>query len=300
MIAGMGLVALRVWSGSSADEVGEALFTKPVALESADGMVHLPAGEFLMGDASGEFADARPTHLVRVTGFWIDRHPVTNRQFELFIQETAYETTAELRGSSLVFDRRTHQWTEVAGANWKFPEGPTSTIIGREDHPVVHVSWRDAATYADWADKRLPTEAEFEYAARGGLMDFAYPWGQQLVPAELHRANGWQGHFPEADSGDDGFMGTSPVGNYPPNRFGLADIAGNVWQWCADWYDAETYAAQLGENPRGPNIGRERVRRGGSWLSTRNYGGNLQLAYRDHATPDTSTNHTGFRCVQSE
>lgn len=278
--------------------------TKAIELPASRGMVRLPGGSFYMGCAAANAnspteQDAQPMHLVRLKPFWIDARPVTNRQFELFVEKAGFETEAERRGSSLVFDRKTSSWREVIGVDWRHPETPDSSLVGRENYPVVHVSWRDATAYADWAGKRLPTEAEFEYAARGGLNDCTYPWGRELRLGEEYLANSWQGHFPEQDFGHDGFHGTSPVGHFPPNRFGLYDMGGNVWNWCADWYADDYYVASMPDQPRGPKTGTRRVRRGGSWLSTRNYGGALAVWYRDHAPPSESTNHTGFRCARS-
>lgn len=268
-------------------------------------MIRLPSGSFAMGSPRAGDHDAQPLHRVRLEAFWLDTTPVTNRQFQHFVEQTAYETEADRRGSSLVFDRRLSEWREVVGVNWRHPDEPDGSLVGKENHPVVHVTWQDAATYAAWAGKRLPTEAEFEYAARGGLSDCTYPWGRQLtlddtLPNQGHLANAWQGHYPEQDLGLDGYRGTSPVGKFPPNRFGLVDMAGNVWNWCADWYAADYYGASLADNPRGPADGTERVRRGGSWLSAINYGGALRVDVRDHAPPGESTNHTGFRCARDE
>jgi len=300
-----GTIAMGVlhWSPSS-DQKATPLPT-PIPLPSADGMIRLPGGQFAMGSPKAVHSqdsnvDAQPLHRVILKPFWLDAMPVTNRQFQHYVQQTDYETEAERRGSSLVFDRKLAKWNEVVGVNWRHPEGPNSSLVGKENYPVVHVAWQDAASYAAWADKRLPTEAEFEYAARGGLSDGQYPWGRELTQNEVHWANGWQGHYPEQDLGADGFRGPSPVGQFPPNRFGLNDMAGNVWNWCADWYAVDYYGTSLADNPRGPTQGTERVRRGGCWLSAANYGGALRVDYRGHAPPGESTNHAGFRCARSE
>ncbi len=290
--------ALSLLRGAYQSELPRPQPPTPLPLETVAGMVRLPAGTFLMGSPRATDHDAQPLHEVRLPSFWIDTHPVTNRQFEQFVQQSDYETDAEQRGSSLVFDRKLSIWREVVGVNWRHPEGPDSSLVGKQEFPVVHVTWQDAATFAAWAKKRLPTEAEFEYAARGGLADMAYPWGRELQLGEQYLANGWQGHFPDEDLGQDGYRGPSQVGKFPPNRFGLVDMAGNVCQWCADWYAADAYGTSLPEQPRGPRAGTERVRRGGSWLSAPNYGGALRVDYRDHALPSESTNHTGFRCVR--
>ncbi len=276
----------------------------PLELESSLGMIRLPGGVFTMGNpAMGSPAegnrDAQPLHQVRLKPFWLDTAPVTNRQFQQFVEQTDYQTDAERRGSSLVFDRTAGSWGEIAGANWRHPETSDSSLVGREDHPVVHVTWRDAVAYAAWAEKRLPTEAEYEFAARGGLSDCIFPWGRERNPGGRHLANDWQGHFPQQDLGEDGYRGTSPTGKFPPNRFGLYDMAGNVWNWCADWYAADYYGASPSNDPSGPSDGNERVRRGGSWLSAPSYRGALRVAYRDHAPPGESTNHTGFRCARN-
>ena len=271
-----------------------------ISLPTDAGMVRLSGGWLMMGSPRAQDVDARPLHRVHLKPFWLDAYSVTNRQFQQFVASTQYVTDAERRGSSLVFDRKQGVWREVVGVNWRNPEAPNSSLVGKEAYPVVHVTWQDAATYAAWAKKRLPTEAEYEYAARSGLSDSDYPWGQQPATVERPLANGWQGRFPEQDTAHDGFRGTSPVDHFPPSRFGLYDMAGNVWNWCADWYAADYYGASLTEDPQGPTTGSERVRRGGSWLSAENYGGGLRVDYRDHAPPGESTNHTGFRCARDE
>ena len=303
LLAGSIALGMRRWSPTADRETPQP--PTPISLESAEGMIRLPSGSFAMGspyasDTQNNNVDTHPQHRVRLQAFWLDTTPVSNRQFEQFVEQTAYETEAERRGSSLIFDRNLSEWREVVGVNWRHPDDPDSSLVGKENHPVVHITWQDASTYAAWAGKRLPTEAEFEYAARGGLSDCMYPWGRELVLDEQPLANGWQGHFPQQDSGQDGYRGTSPAKQFPPNRFGLYDIAGNAWNWCSDWYDAEYYGASLVDNPLGPTSGTERVRRGGSWLSASNYGGGLRVASRDHAPPGESTNHTGFRCARSE
>lgn len=259
-------------------------------------MVQLPAGSFAMGSHNSGEMDQEPVHDVALRSFWLDVHPVTNAQFSKFVESTNYETTAEELGYSQVFMRRNKQWQKVTGANWRRPEGPDDTLVGKENHPVVQVSWFDAAAYAAWAGKRLPTEAEMEYAARAGLNDRDYPWDDQTPAAQ--RANGWQGWFPDENHKLDGFSGVAPVSSFPPNRWGLYDTAGNVWCWCADWYSPEYYGAASLRDPVGPKTGSERVRRGGSWQSSDNHEGGLRLAQRGHAPPEQSTNHTGFRCAR--
>ncbi len=264
-----------------------------------DGMVLLAGGHFSMGSPRPSPDDQRPVHRVRIDPFWIDRTPVTNRQFLRFVESTGFVTMAEQRGSALVFDTSIGGWRDMTGAFWQRPEGPESSLVGRDDYPVVQVSWYDAAAYARWAGKQLPTEAQYEFAARGGLSDCPYPWGRQRSSEASPRANYWQGWFPKQDTGRDGYRGRSDVKRFPPNRFALYDMAGNVWCWCADWYGSEYYGSKPVANPTGPTEGRQRVRRGGSWLSAPNYGGGLRVAHRDFAQPSESTNHTGFRCVRN-
>lgn len=318
------------------------------------GMRWIPAGEFIMGSADpGAPANERPAHRVRVDGFWIDEHEVTNAQFAAFVAATGYVTTAErpvdweelkrqlppgtarppdemLRPGSLVFvppnpalgpvplDRYDLWWKWTPGASWRHPEGPGSTIDGREDHPVVHVSWEDAAAYAAWAGKQLPTEAQWEYAARGGVEGARFVWGDEAPGEEgPHRANIWQGEFPVRNTGADGWMRTAPVGSYAPNGYGLYDMAGNVWEWCADWYRPDAYAGRAAvdgpageghgccENPAGPARSFDpmepytpkRVTRGGSFLCHARYCESYRPAARRGTPPDTGMSHLGFRCV---
>ena len=262
------------------------------------GMAPIPAGRFLMGNDFAGQIDQRPMHEVEVDRFWLDRHEVTNRQFARFIADTGYVTTAERRGKSLVFEPTTASWQTVAGACWRQPRGPESSITGRDDQPVVQVSWHDAAAYARWAGKRLPTEAEWEYAARGGLFDADYPWGRAEKPNDVYQANTWQGWFPDEDLGSDSHRHLARVGSFPPNRFGLVDMAGNVWEWCADWYADDAYRRGLMRNPTGPAHGEERVRRGGSWLCAPNWSDGLKVSTRNSALPDAATNHLSFRCAR--
>ena len=229
-------------------------------------MTWIPGGTFWMGCDGCGMADAVPVHLVEVDGFWMDSTPVTNDEFQRFVTATGYMTVAErpldprdfpgvprdkLVPGSAVFtptaepvplDNHLRWWRYTPGANWKHPEGPGSSIRGRGDHPVVHIAFEDAQAYAAWAGKRLPTEAEFEFAARGGLDRNLYSWGNELRPGSGAAANIWQGTFPAKDRGEDGYAGTSPVTAFPPNAFGLRDMGGNVWQWCADWYRPDYYA----------------------------------------------------------
>ena len=267
---------------------------------SAEGMVSLPGGEFLMGaeDAEGFPADGEgPVRAVRVEPFLVDAYAVTNERFAAFVADTGHVTDAERLGWSYVFagflpgtlrrgaPRPEHApwWCGVPGAAWQRPEGPGSTVEERGDHPVVHVSWHDAAAYAAWAGKRLPTEAEWEYAARGGLEQKRYPWGDELDPDGTYRCNIWRGTFPTRNTAADGYRGTAPVDAFEPNGFGLYNMSGNVWEWCADWWSTERT---------------ERVIRGGSHMCHRSYCNRYRVAARSANTPDSSSGHAGFRCVR--
>lgn len=296
-----------------------------------DGMVWIPGGRFSMGSDYEMFQDARPIHPVELDGFWIDRYPVTNAQFERFVKATGYVTVAErkpdpkdfpgapaekLVPGSVVFspprqavplDNVTQWWQFVPGASWKHPEGPGSDLKGREKHPVVHVAWEDAEAYCKWAGRRLPTEAEWEFAARGGLAGKPYVWGDELRPHGKIMANTFQGRFPDHNRSEDGFARTSPVGTFPPNRFGLYDMAGNVWNWCADWYQPDYYAHSPVKNPTGPADSYDpqepgipkRVQRGGSFLCTDQYCSRYMPGGRGKGAIDTGTSHLGFRTVLS-
>ena len=263
-------------------------------------MQRIPAGEFVMGGVDPSFPDQRPLHRVRLPAFWLDATPVTNAQFAQFVEATDYQTTAQRRGWSSVFDPASKTWRRVANASWRRPLGPDSSIVGRERQPVVQVSWLDASAYAAWAGKRLPTEAEYEYAARSGLVDCDYPWGRDLNPDGRPAANYWQGRFPQADAGEDGYVGLAPVDAFPPTRYGLSDMVGNVWCWCSDWYGPEYYGESSGRQPRGPAEGHERVRRGGCWRSATHYGDGLRVYHRGHGPPHEATNDVGFRCARSD
>ena len=310
----------------------------PAAANSADatgGMAWVCGGEFWMGSDHPQFRDARPVHRVRVDGFWIDKTEVTNAQFSEFVRSTGHVTVAEkapraedfpgapaenLVAGSVVFappatavplDDHFRWWTYVKGANWRHPEGPGSDLQGRERHPVVHVAWSDAQAYAKWAGKRLPTEAEWEYAARGGLDRKPFGWGDEFKPGDKFMANSFQGHFPDRNTAEDGFPGVAPVASFPPNDFGLYDAAGNVWEWCSDWYRADDYArlvtgAGVAANPQGPPDSLDphepgqpkRVMKGGSFLCTDQYCARYMPGGRGKGDPDTGTNHLGFRCVK--
>jgi sulfatase modifying factor 1 len=271
----------------------------PPPTAERDGMVRIPLGAALVGSSTSSRGDRQPAHEVELDTFWIDAKPVTNDAFAKFAKETNYTTTAEQRGSSLVFDRERREWLEVDGASWKSPEGTLSTLVDRGELPVVHVSWDDAVAYATWAGKRLATEAEYEVAARGGLIDNEYAWGND-IDSNAAMANFWQGRFPQEDRGLDGYRGLAPVGKFPPNRFGLYDMTGNVWCWCSDWYSADYYYASPRRNPKGPESGRARVLRGGSWLSTGGTNSELSVAARGHAPPHHTASNVGFRCASDK
>ncbi|MFB6174286.1 MAG: formylglycine-generating enzyme family protein [Halobacteriales archaeon] len=276
-------------------------------------MVRLPGGEFTMGtddDIGFEDDGEGPARRVTVDPFHVDQHAVTNAEFARFVEATGYTTEAEEYGWSFVFQDFVPEdvpvmdsvpsapwWKAVQGACWYRPEGPGSSIEDRLDHPVVHVSWGDAVAYAEWADKRLPTEAEWEYAARGRLEGRTYPWGDELTPDGEHRCNIWQGTFPEENTGEDGHVGTAPVDAFEPNGFGLYNVSGNVWEWCADWWSPDYHVDGPRENPTGPPDGEEKVIRGGSYMCHDSYCNRYRLAARTQNTPDSSTGHMGFRCV---
>ncbi len=280
-------------------------------------MARIRGGEYRMGteDRSGFPADGEgPVRAVRVDTFRIDIAAVTNAEFAEFIGASGYRTEAETFGWSYVFHmlasdeikRRTPQrpdstpwWVPVSGAFWAAPEGPGSDVDDRMEHPVIHVSWNDAVAYCEWAGTRLPTEAEWEYAARGGLDQRRYPWGDKLTPKGEHRCNIWQGTFPEINSSADGWIGTAPVDAYKPNGFGLYNTSGNVWEWCADWFSPSHHLRAERRNPQGPAQGQRRVLRGGSYLCHRSYCNRYRVAARSSNTPDSSAGNLGFRCVRS-
>jgi formylglycine-generating enzyme required for sulfatase activity len=278
-------------------------------------MISLPGGTFLMGtDYAGAFPQdgEGPVRPVTLDPFLIDTFTVTNDLFARFVSETGYKTDAERFGWSFVFwahiptsqfDQLVQDtvaaapwWCQVPGANWMAPEGPGSDTRERGRFPVVHVSWNDAQAFCQWSGQRLPTEAEWEYAARGGLEQKLYPWGDKLRPEGRHLCNIWQGAFPHEDTGEDGFAGTCPVDAFPPNGFGLYSVTGNTWEWCADWFSAERDLTAT-TNPPGPETGEARVMKGGSFLCHKSYCNRYRVAARSLNTPDSSTSHMSFRCA---
>jgi len=301
-----------------------------------EGMIWIPGGEFSMGCEDAAMRDARPFHRVAIDGFWMDLTEVTNEEFARFVKATGYVTVAErkpdtksfpgappenLVPGSVVFsppdtkvplDDHYVWWRYVAGASWRHPSGPGSDLRGKERNPVVHIAYEDADAYAKWAGKRLPTEAEFEFAARGGLDRKRFVWGDEFKPNGKFQANTFQGHFPNQNTGEDGFVTTSPVGAFPANGFGLFDMAGNVWEWTSDWYRPDYYrmlaeTKQVARNPQGPADSLDpsepgvakRVQKGGSFLCTDEYCTRYMPGARGKGEPDSGTNHLGFRCARS-
>ncbi len=328
-------------SASATARTGEAIPSNA----APPGMAWVPGGEFSMGcdDPRGmphggpdAMADARPIHRVRVDGFWMDRTEVTNAQFADFVGATGYVTVAErkpraedfpgappekLVAGSVVFtppaqavrlNDHYRWWAYVAGASWRHPRGPASSIAGGGDAPVVQVAYEDAAAYARWAGKRLPTEAEWEFAARGGESGRVYTWGDEFRPGGAWRANTWQGEFPVRDTGEDGYAGLAPAARFPANGYGLHDMAGNAWEWCSDWYRPDTYREQaaaggVANNPTGPASSLDptepgqakRVLRGGSFLCTEQYCTRYMVGTRGKGEVSTASDHLGFRCVKA-
>ena len=285
-------------------------------LVGTDGMVPVPGGTFWIGsdDALAYPEDGEaPVREVEVSAYWIDACAVTNAQFGVFVDATAYVTEAERFGWSFVFGgllpddfppteavAQAPWWRKVEGADWRHPEGPQSSLDGRIDHPVVHVSWNDAQAYCTWSGKRLPTEAEWERAARGGLDRKVFPWGDELEPEGEHRMNVWQGRFPAENSLGDGDLGLARADAFPPNAFGLHNMTGNVWEWTGDWFHPSFRERDRFRDPTGPRRGSHKVQKGGSYLCHHSYCRRYRVAARQGNTPDSSTCNIGFRCVRSD
>jgi formylglycine-generating enzyme len=304
------------------------------ALRENSDMVWIPPGKFWMGCQDTSFIDVLPVHQVQLAGFWLDKTLVTNEQFARFVRATGYKTVAErkpdakdfpgappenLVPGAMVFSPPSQPvslgshyqwWRYVPGADWNHPEGPASNLKGRAHYPVVQMAWQDATAYAQWAGKRLPTEAEFEYAARGGLDRKQFSWGDDLKPGGKWRANIWQGSFPSSNTGEDGFKATAPVASFPANGYGLYDMTGNVWEWCSDWYRADYYktfpVGSVTNNPLGPPDSfdpsesgvAKRVQRGGSFLCTDQYCARYLVGARGKGEPSSGCSNVGFRCAK--
>lgn len=337
--------AARPMNPGNSDFAATVPNDEPSPTEVPPGMVWIPGGEFSMGATTTQSLnsvgmqavhDSRPVHRVRVAGFWMDATEVTNSSFAEFVKATGYVTLSEralrpedfpgvplenLVAGSAVFaqpdhpvplDDATQWWRYLAGANWRHPHGPDSSIEGKDQYPVVHIAYEDAVAYANWANKRLPTEAEWEFAARGGLSGKLFPWGDEYTPESRWMANTHQGHFPDHDTGDDDHLGISAVAQYRPNGYGLYDVAGNVWEWVSDWYRPDYYAqlaaaGSVSIDPHGPSSSFDpeepqtpkRVHRGGSFLCTDQYCSRYMVGTRGKGDVNTGTNHLGFRLVRS-
>lgn len=288
---------------------------EPQFKSSKKDMNYIEGGEFMMGTQSKDSFPAdgeRPVHKVYVDSFYMDTCTVTNEDFSQFMKDTNYKTDAEKFGWSFVFYsflsaetakkvkhivQNTPWWCVVEGAHWACPEGEDSTIANRMNHPVVHVSWNDALEYCKWAGKRLPTEAEWEFSARGGLEQKEHPWGNDLNPDGQHHCNIWQGKFPNENTIDDGYSGTAPAKSFPENGYGLYNMTGNVWEWCSDWFTKSIHNRGGQKNPQGPHSGETKLIKGGSYLCHKSYCNRYRVSARSSNTPDSSTGNMGFRCV---
>jgi len=301
-----------------------------LAIERDKGMVHIRGGSFVMGSDDPAFEDARPVHKVTIADFWMDEHEVTNAEFAAFVKATHYITIAEQQlnpadfpgvsaedlvpgsavftptGQAVDLNYPLQWWKYIHGASWKHPYGPESDIKGKENYPVVHVCYTDALAYAKWCGKRLPTEAEWEFAARAGGANTTYYWGNELQPGGKWMANNFQGHFPDKDTAADGYEGTAPVKSFPANRFGLYDMEGNVWEWCSDFYRPDYYQMSPPANPQGPADSYDpdepgavkRVQRGGSFICSEQYCIRYKAGSRGKGEVSSGSNNLGFRCVQ--
>lgn len=346
ILAGAFLVSYAFTKWRSSGDVSAATGAQPPIGDAPAGMVWIPGGQFTMGtDDPRSMPNEQPSHRVRVDGFWLDEHDVTNAEFRRFVDATGYLTTAErpvdweelrkqlppdtpkpadekLQPGSLVFTPPDHAvdlrdmsqwWTWTTGANWKHPQGPDSNVDDKDDYPVVQISWDDAVAYAKWAGKRLPTEAQWECAARGGLEGKRFAWGDEFRPGGKYLANTFTGEFPYHNTVEDGFAGVAPVKSFPPNGYGLYEMGGNVWNWCSDIYTADAHAqmqkAGVSLNPTGPTAAFnptravptavERVIKGGSFLCNPSYCESYRPSARRGTPPDTGSEHVGFRCVKS-
>lgn len=295
----------------------DATVVQDVSKPSLDHLVTIPGGLFAMGTDTKEGfpADGEgPVRQVELDSFQISPYAVTNADFKLFVDATGYITEAERFGWSYVFHLLASEqikesvanvpqevpwWLVVEGAYWRTPEGPDSHILDRMNHPVIHISWNDAEAYCKWAGVRLPTEAEWEYAARGGLERKTYPWGDLLKVNGEHRCNIWQGKFPTHNSALDGYIGTAPVDVYEPNGYGLYNMSGNVWEWCSDWFSPAYHLKTAARNPEYKQATGRRSMRGGSYLCHRSYCNRYRVAARSSNTPDSSTGNCGFRVARS-
>ncbi|XP_074100823.1 formylglycine-generating enzyme [Cotesia typhae] len=279
-------------------------------------MVKIKTGVYFIGTDKPVFTQdgEGPKRPVELNSFYIDKYEVSNKNFEIFVNATGYKTEAEKFGNSFVFDGLISEeikaeikqavaqapwWLPVDKASWRHPEGPDTNITYRMDHPVIHVSWNDAVAYCTWLGKRLPTEAEWEVTCKGGLDDRLYPWGNKLTPKNKHRINIWQGEFPNKNTAEDGYKGTAPVTAFPPNGYGVYNIAGNVWEWTSDWWSVK-HTKYKTHNSTGPATGSDKVKKGGSYLCHENYCFRYRCMARHQNTPDTSAGNLGFRCAKDD